>query len=271
MNYEVVIAGCGPVGLLLACELKLAGVSVLALDRLADPNLPIKAGAVGARALNIPSVEAFYRRGLLSAIRNAAMWWTSAVETARPGNADPGHVARAVNSSDKPIKMPPSFAGHFAGIMLNGALIDYADPDFGDRGPGAAGGSISLQSLEALLAARAEALQVEIRRGTELTGFDADANGVTVRAGGLTIRTDWLVGCDGGRSTVRKLAGFEFPGTDPEVTGYSAMVAMADIEKLSPGWNRTAHGTYVNGPVPGRILTVEFDGPPTDREGSYHA
>ena len=44
------------------------------------------------------------------------------------------------------------------------------------------------------------------------------------------------------------------------------MVAIADPEKLSPGWNRTAKGTYVNGPVPGRILTVEFDGPPADRE-----
>ena len=65
---------------------------------------------------------------------------------------------------------------------------------------------------------------------------------------------------------MRKLAGFDFPGTDPEITGYNAMVSIADPEKLSPGWNRTAKGTYVNGPVPGRILTVEFDGPPADRE-----
>jgi 2-polyprenyl-6-methoxyphenol hydroxylase-like FAD-dependent oxidoreductase len=65
---------------------------------------------------------------------------------------------------------------------------------------------------------------------------------------------------------VRKLAGFSFPGTDPEITGYSAMVEVADPEKLSAGWKRTSKGTYVNGPVPGRILTVEFDGPPADRE-----
>ncbi len=44
MDYDVVIAGGGPVGLLLACELKLAGVSVLVLEKLADPKLPIKAG-----------------------------------------------------------------------------------------------------------------------------------------------------------------------------------------------------------------------------------
>jgi hypothetical protein len=65
---------------------------------------------------------------------------------------------------------------------------------------------------------------------------------------------------------VRKLAGFEFPGTDPQISGYSAMVEIADPQKLSFGWRRTARGTYVNGPMPGRILTVEFDGPPEDRD-----
>ena len=48
MDYDVVIAGAGPVGLLLACELRLAGVSVLVFEKLADPNLPIKDGPVGA-------------------------------------------------------------------------------------------------------------------------------------------------------------------------------------------------------------------------------
>jgi hypothetical protein len=44
------------------------------------------------------------------------------------------------------------------------------------------------------------------------------------------------------------------------------MVEIADPQKLSPGWKRTAQGTYVNGPMPGRILTLEFDGPPEDRD-----
>ena len=59
MAYDVVIAGAGPVGLLLACELRLAGVWVLVFEKLADPNLPIKAGAIGGRVLNIPSMEIF--------------------------------------------------------------------------------------------------------------------------------------------------------------------------------------------------------------------
>ncbi|MBV8896727.1 MAG: FAD-dependent monooxygenase, partial [Acidobacteriaceae bacterium] len=223
MDYEVVIAGAGPVGLLLACELRLAGVLVLVLEKLADPNLPIKAGAIGARALNIPSIEVFYRRGLLPALKQAALRWSD--------------KSSATN-----------------------------DVEFRARGPAAAEAIISLQSLEALLSERAAQLQVEIRRGAPVNDFSADCDGVTLRAGGRTVRSIWLVGCDGGRSTVRKLAGFEFPGTDAEITGYAAIVEIADPEKLSWGWKRTASGAYVNGPVPGRILTVEFDGPPEDRD-----
>jgi 2-polyprenyl-6-methoxyphenol hydroxylase-like FAD-dependent oxidoreductase len=51
-------------------------------------------------------------------------------------------------------------------------------------------------------------------------GFDADDSGVTVGLeGGDDVRAAWLVGCDGGRSLIRRLANIEFPGTDPEITG----------------------------------------------------
>ena len=223
MDYDVVIAGAGPVGLLLACELRLAGVSVLVLEKLADPNLPIKAGVIGGRTLNIPSIEAFYRRGLLSEVRNAAFRWNE-----KPATSD--------------------------------------DPEFRARGPAAADGAISLQSLENVLSERAAQLHVEIRRRAPVTDFSADGSRVTVHAGAATVLTGWLVGCDGGRSTVRKIAGFDFLGTDPQITGYSAIVEIADPHKLAPGWNRTEKGAYVNGPMPGRILTVEFDGPPEDRD-----
>src|SRR5690242_949474 len=78
MDYDVVISGAGPVGLLLACELKLAGVSVLVFEKLADPNVASKTGAIGGRALKIPSMEIFYRRGLLPGVKKAALWWTDA-------------------------------------------------------------------------------------------------------------------------------------------------------------------------------------------------
>jgi 2-polyprenyl-6-methoxyphenol hydroxylase-like FAD-dependent oxidoreductase len=275
MNYDVVIAGAGPVGLLLACELRLAGVSVLVLEKMDDPNSPLKGGPTGGRGLNIPSIEAFYRRGLLPALSKAALWWVSpsdvrqlgseasaAFHQKAPSNAPPVVQVPAA----APVKAPPTFVGHFAGIMLDANVVDYADPEFAGHGPAAAGGMITMQAIETLLAGRAAELGVEIKRGTPLTNFAADADSVTVHTDGETLRAGWLVGCDGGRSTVRKLAGFDFPGTDPEITGYNAMVSIADPEKLSPGWNRTAKGTYVNGPAPGRILTVEFDGPPADRK-----
>jgi 2-polyprenyl-6-methoxyphenol hydroxylase-like FAD-dependent oxidoreductase len=266
MDYDVVIAGAGPVGLLLACELRLAGVSVLVFEKLADPNLPIKAGAVGGRALNIPTIEVFYRRGLLPALKKAALWWTDASSASEGLKAAVRGVVPSLDSAtSKAAGIPSNFASHF-GIMLDANAVDYSDPEFCGRGPAAASGAISMQSLEALLSERASHLQVEIRRGTGLTDFSADAVGVTVYAGETAVRSGWLVGCDGGRSTVRKLAGFEFPGTAPEISGYSAMVEIADPQKLSFGWKRTATGTYVNGPMAGRILTVEFDGPPEDRE-----
>ena len=68
MVYDVVIAGAGPVGLFLACELRLAKLSVLVLEQLEDPRSPLKRLPFGMRGLWGPSIEAFYRRGLLEQI-----------------------------------------------------------------------------------------------------------------------------------------------------------------------------------------------------------
>jgi len=64
-----------------------------------------------------------------------------------------------------------------------------------------------------LLTERAVELGAEVRRGSELTGLDQDETGVTVElADGAHLRSRWLVGCDGGRSMVRKIVGIDFPG-----------------------------------------------------------
>jgi 2-polyprenyl-6-methoxyphenol hydroxylase-like FAD-dependent oxidoreductase len=130
---------------------------------------------------------------------------------------------------------------------------------------------VGQQAIESVLEERATELGVDVRRGVEVTGFDADSDGVTVHCGETSVRSGWLVGCDGGRSVVRKLAGFDFPGTDAEITGRQALVEMTGTEGLKAGWNRTDHGVYVHGPIPGRILTVEFDGPPVDRDSPITA
>lgn len=60
---------------------------------------------------------------------------------------------------------------------------------------------------------RLAALDGDLRRGWRLTGFEQDDQGVTVH-GSETLRAWCLIGCDGGRSTVRKLLGVGFPGAD---------------------------------------------------------
>ncbi|MEU5210596.1 FAD-dependent monooxygenase [Streptomyces sp. NPDC020742] len=256
-DADVVVAGGGPVGLMLACELALAEVSVIVLERLTEVDTKIKAGAI-----NTPTAEALYRRGLLPGL----------AEVQREAFEKFGSFVRqrqAAGASGLP--RAPKFAGHFAGIMLRGDLLDEADPEFDGPGPAGEVGLVPQEALERLLAARGAELGVDLRRGVPLTGFDAGADGVVVHTSEGALRTGWLVGCDGGRSTVRRLAGFPFPGTAPEITGHQAMVEMTGAEQLGAGWNWTATGTYAHGPMPGRILTVEFDGPPADREAPVTA
>src|SRR5271168_2014087 len=101
MAYDVVIAGGGPVGLFLAFELGLAGTSVLVLERMEDPHSPLKEGWMGMRGLNFPSVEAFYRRGMLKDVRESSLAWMA------PKN--PGFELQQQTNTSAP---PPRFAGH---------------------------------------------------------------------------------------------------------------------------------------------------------------
>ena len=64
---------------------------------------------------------------------------------------------------------------------------------------------------------------------------------------------------------MRKLAGFDFEGTDPELTGYMAVVEFEDLDGLAPGFNLTPRGLYTHGPAPGRVGVVDFDGGRFDR------
>ncbi|MBF6301068.1 FAD-dependent monooxygenase [Nocardia amamiensis] len=247
-TFDVVVAGAGPVGLMLACELRLGGADVLVVERLTEPDMTIKAGAI-----NVPTAQALFRRGLLPELLQQQ---NAMVERIRAAGLSPSAGAATQ-------RLP--IAGHFAGIMLRMPDIDFDDPAFAELGPAAEAVLVPQQGIEAILARRAIELGVPVRRGVELTDFDDDGTGVTIYCGDSTVRAAWLVGCDGGRSMVRKRAGFDFPGLDPEITGHQAVVQMTGTEGLRPGWNSTDAGIYVNGPTPGRILTVELDGPPADR------
>jgi 2-polyprenyl-6-methoxyphenol hydroxylase-like FAD-dependent oxidoreductase len=240
-SYDVVVSGAGPVGLFLACELALARCSVLVLEREADPHSPFKLLPFGVRGLSASTIEALYRRGLLDELEVPK----------RLRNPFAGETAAAGKA--------PAQAGHFAGIPLRADLVDAARWPW--RLPGSPETSLiaELAELEAVLARRALDLGVAIRRGAAIRGFMQDEEGVDVHAGQEPVRARWLVGCDGARSSVRKAGGFEFAGTEPEFTGYSLKLDLADPEKLGPGRRLTPAGLYFQS-QPGFLVLQEFDG-----------
>lgn len=84
-------------------------------------------------------------------------------------------------------------------------------------------------------------------------------------AGDETYAARWLVGCDGGRSAVRGLAGFGFMGTEPQFTGYLMLASGPDLDRLEPGFNLTPAGMYLRMPTPGHLGIMDFDGGAYDR------
>jgi len=255
MTYDVLIVGGGPVGLFLACELRLGGASVLLLEKNPNPSTPLKGGWMGARGLNFPSTEALYRRNLLSEVKAASFGWMGGERTGMEFKGD----------GSTPPTSAPRFAGHFAGIMLDASKVDFSAQKWIISGPSVGGGMVSLEAIEDILCHHAKELGADIRFGQEVTVFCETADGVTVQTSDGQFKASWLVGCDGGRSTVRRLAGFEFAGTDPELTGYMAIVDFEDLDSLAPGFNLTPRGMYTHGPAPGRIGVVDFDGGRFDR------
>ncbi|MGO1057444.1 rifampin monooxygenase [Crossiella sp. CA198] len=170
---DVIIAGCGPTGLMLASELRLHGVHAVVLEK--DP-APTK--VVRSLGLHARSIELLDQRGLLEPF--------------------------LALGKQHPV------GGFFAGITKpTPARLDSAH---------AYVLGIPQPVTVRLLTEHALAAGVEIRRGCELTGLSQDADGVTAElADGSRLRARYLVGCDGGRSTVRKLLGVGFPGEPSRV------------------------------------------------------
>lgn len=125
----------------------------------------------------------------------------------------------------------------FAGVPLDIS-------DFPTRHPYGLG--LWQNHIERLLAAWIGELAVTIYRNTEVIGLMQDDSGIEVAlSGGASLRAQYLVGCDGGRSLVRKTAGIAFPGWDPTT---SSLIAEVDMRE-QPEWgvHCTALGTHAFG------------------------
>lgn len=235
-SYDVLVVGAGPVGLFLAAELRRGGVDVAVLEREPAPVPQIKAGSIGPT-----SAELLDQRGLADRFPQPDL--TRFLPAAQAGAQEQG----------RPV-------GHFAGLWsLRGAPGLRTAPIIAAQ-----------YEVEMVLAEYAAGLGVTVARGYTVTGLVDHGPTVRVtaaRAGGETeVAARFVVGADGGRSAVRRLAGFGFDGTAATITGRQALVRLAEPHALERGWHRTGHGMIVYGPDPRRVLTAEFDGPPTDRE-----
>jgi 3-(3-hydroxy-phenyl)propionate hydroxylase len=121
------------------------------------------------------------------------------------------------------------------------ALIPLDISDFPTRHP--YGLALPQNQIERILAAWVEELSVPIYRGREVTDVAQDEAGIDVElTGGDSLRAQYLVGCDGGRSVIRKKAGIDFPGWDPSV---SYLIAEVDMTG-EPAWGMRVgeKGTY---------------------------
>ena len=127
--------------------------------------------------------------------------------------------------------------GQFAG-----ARLDISD--FPTRHPYSLG--LWQNHIERILAGWVGELPVTIYRGREVTGFAQDETGVDVELSeGPSLRAEYLAGCDGGRSLIRKAAGIEFPGWDPTTSALIAEVELAEEPEL--GIRHDARGMHALG------------------------
>lgn len=217
-DHAVVIAGGGPTGMMLAAELRLAGIDVA----IVEPRSGHELEGSRSRGLHARTIEVLDQRGV--ADRFLAEGQAMQVQSF-------GMIP--LDISDFPTR-------HNYGLALR------------------------QQDFERILGGWADELGVRFHRGCSVTGFTQDDSGVDIYLDdGRALRADYLVGCDGGRSPVRKSAGIEFAGCDPSVSSLIAEVSMS--EEPTWGIRRDRRGQHALAKLDGDarvgvVVTEEYTG-----------
>lgn len=194
VETPVLIAGGGPVGLILALDLGNRGIRCTVVERKDEPAFLPKMERCNARTLEI-----FRRMGIVDRVRSAGY--------PTRYRMDVYHVTTMVEPPLAVIPFPSVDEARAEGRSRNDGVMPLEPYQL-----------ISQYTLEPLLKAIDETHPlIDVRFGHELVGFEQDAGGVTARvrttAGAeVTFRSQYLVGCDGGTSTVRKQLGIALNG-----------------------------------------------------------
>ena len=219
---EVIVAGAGPSGLMLAGELALAGVDVQLVERRATSDLV----GMRARGFHSRTIEILDQRGIADRFLAAGQTFPAA-----------SFANATVDISDLPTRHPYTLA-------------------------------LPQSQVERILTDWVGELGVPIHRGREIVGFAQDAGGVDLHlADAAPMRAPYLVATDGGRSTIRKAAGIEFPGWDATRTTLIAEVQVT--EETPQGVRIDETGIHGLNPVDGgramQVLVTEQQlGPATE-------
>jgi bifunctional hydroxylase/dehydrase len=223
VDAEVIVVGAGPTGMMLAGELRLAGVRVVVLERLAW-----RTGESRGLGFTARTMEVFDQRGLLPLFGDIEI----------------------------------SNQGHFGGVPVDFGVLDGAHQ---------AAKTVPQSQTETVLEEWAAGIGAEIRRGHEFLSVQVHGDGqqVEVRgpAGEYRLTGTYVVGCDGGRSQVRKAAGFDFPGTAATMEMFLADVKGLDLQPRMIG-ETLPGGMVMVGPLPGgitRLIVCERGAPPRRR------
>ena len=196
---DVVVVGAGPTGLMLAGELGQAGMRTLLLERRREPSGTPRAGGLAGQILQL-----LHYRGVLDRFREASVG---------PDRPEPA----------------PRFP--FGGLHLDFTQLE----DSPMRAM-----LLPQPRLERVLAERAIERGADVRRGHEMVDLRQDDDMVTVEVRGpdgpYEVAAQYLVGCDGGRSRVRDLAGVPFPGTSlPEIERLASVTTPDSVTVLGDG------------------------------------